>query len=42
MGATIKLRGMPAIKYDDDKCIKCKKCFNECPASAIKMDDYPD
>ena len=41
MGATIKLRGMPAIKYNNDKCIKCKKCFNECPANAIKMNDYP-
>ncbi len=41
MGAILKLRGMPAIQYDNSKCIKCKKCFNECPASAIKMNDYP-
>lgn len=41
MGALRKLRGMPAIKYNNDKCIKCKKCFNECPVNAIKMNDYP-
>ncbi|HMK45492.1 MAG TPA: 4Fe-4S binding protein [Methanocella sp.] len=41
MGALRKLRGMPEIKYDRSNCVKCKKCLNECPVSAIEMIDFP-
>lgn len=29
------------IDFDHGKCIKCRKCLNECPVGAIAMDDYP-
>ena len=41
IGVTVKLRGMPAIRIDTDKCIKCKKCSNECPVNAIEMNGHP-
>jgi formate hydrogenlyase subunit 6/NADH:ubiquinone oxidoreductase subunit I/flavodoxin len=41
MGISIRLRGMPDIGIDTSKCIKCKKCSNECPVNAIEMNDYP-
>lgn len=41
MGILKKIRGMPDIIYNNDNCIKCKKCAIECPVNAISMNDFP-
>lgn len=31
------------VRFDNNKCIKCKKCLNECPVNAIEMKNgYPE
>jgi ferredoxin len=39
--AISKRRAQP-ISIFNDKCIKCKKCVNECPVNAIRMNGYPE
>ncbi|MCX7710551.1 MAG: EFR1 family ferrodoxin [Clostridia bacterium] len=40
VGVIGKVRELP-IDIDKQKCIKCKKCVNECPVNAMEMDVYP-
>ena len=37
--AKMSLQNKPQVKKKE--CIKCKKCYNICPAKAITMDKYP-
>lgn len=30
------------VVFDHTKCIKCKRCTNECPVNAITMNGYPE
>lgn len=35
-----KIRTLP-IKFNKNKCRKCKKCINECPIGAISLNEIP-
>ncbi|KPL76947.1 hypothetical protein ADN00_10175 [Ornatilinea apprima] len=35
-----ELRRLP-IHFDTQRCLRCQRCIRECPANALKMDDYP-
>lgn len=39
-GLIANVRKMP-VEFDPGKCIKCKKCANECPVGAIGLDGSP-
>jgi len=32
---------MIAFRIDEERCIQCGECAEDCPAGVISMDDYP-